>query len=57
MSRCQFYYFEPGILMREANAIADVTLLGPRGEELAAFYHTLSLKNPKQFDAVKRAAQ
>jgi predicted ATPase len=26
-------------------------------EELAAFYHTLSLKNPKQFDALKRAAQ
>jgi predicted ATPase len=57
MSRCQFYYFEPRILMREANAIADVTLLGPHGEELAAFYHTLSLKNPKQFDALKRAAQ
>ena len=57
MSRCRFYYFEPRALMREANAIADVTVLGPRGEELAAFYHTLSLRNPKQFDALKLAAQ
>jgi predicted ATPase len=57
MSRCQFYYFEPRILMRAANAIADVTQLGPRGEELAAFYHTLSIKAPKQFEALKLAAK
>jgi predicted ATPase len=57
MSRCRFYYFEPRALMREANAIADVTVLGPRGEELAAFYHTLSLRNPKQFKVLKRAAR
>jgi predicted ATPase len=57
MSRCRFYYFEPRILMREANAIADVTALGPRGEELAAFYHTLSLRNPKQFEALKLTAK
>ncbi|MCA1600470.1 MAG: AAA family ATPase, partial [Acidobacteria bacterium] len=31
MSRCRFYYFEPRELMREANAIADVSELGPRG--------------------------
>jgi predicted ATPase len=43
--------------MREANSIADVTVLGPRGEELAAYYHTLSLKSPKQFDALKLAAK
>lgn len=57
MSRCRFYYFEPRALMREANAIADVTALGPRGEELAAFYHTLALRNPKQFEALKLAAK
>jgi|SRR5208282_6013360 len=57
MSRCRFYYFEPRALMREANAIADVTVLGPRGEELAAFYHTLALRNPKQFEALKLAAK
>ena len=44
MSRCHFYYFEPRALMREANGIAEVNNLGPRGEDLAAFYHTLSLK-------------
>ncbi|MCL5096819.1 MAG: AAA family ATPase [Candidatus Omnitrophica bacterium] len=57
MSRCRFYYFEPRALMREANAIADVTVLGPRGEELAAFYHTLALRNPKQFESLKLAAK
>ncbi len=57
MARCRFYYFEPRVLMREANAIADVTALGPRGEELAAFYHTLSLRNPKQFEALKLTAR
>jgi predicted ATPase len=56
MSRCRFYYFEPRALMRAANAIADVTRLGPRGEELAAFYHTLSIRKPKQFEALKLAA-
>lgn len=57
MSRCRFYYFEPRALMRESNAIADVTVLGPRGEQLAAFYHTLFLRNPKQFEALKLAAK
>jgi predicted ATPase len=57
MSRCRFYYFEPRLLMREANAVADVTILGARGEDLAAFYHTLSLRNPKQFQALKLAAK
>ena len=57
MSRCHFYYFEPRVLMREANAIAEVNSLGPRGEDLAAFYHTLSVKNPEQFKALKLAAK
>lgn len=57
MSRCRFYYFEPRQLMREANAVADVTVLGSRGEDLAVFYHTLSVKNPKQFQAIKLAAK
>ena len=57
MSRCRFYYFEPRALMRESNALADVTVLGPRGEQLAAFYHTLFLRHPKQFEALKLAAK
>lgn len=56
MSRCRFYYFEPQVLMRAANGIANVQNIGPRGEELAAFYHTLALRNPAQFEALKLAA-
>lgn len=56
MSRCRFYYFEPRQLMREANAVADVTLLGSKGEDLAAFYHTMKVRNPSQFQAIKLAA-
>jgi predicted ATPase len=57
MSRCRFYYFEPRELMRAANAVADVTALGSRGEDLAAFFHTLKDRNPAQFDVIKLAAQ
>jgi len=57
MSRCHFYYFEPRELMRAGNAIADVGNVGPRGEELAAFYYTLSLRNKPQFQAIKLAAK
>lgn len=56
LSRCHFYYFEPRELMRQGNAIADVTSIGPRGEDLAAFYFTLSERNKPQFNAVKLAA-
>jgi predicted ATPase len=57
MSRCHFYYFEPRTLMRAGNGIAEVSNLGPQGEDLAAFYHTLSLKQPEQFKALKLAAR
>ncbi len=57
MARCHFYYFEPRELMREANAIAEVECLGSRGEQLAAFYHTLKQKSLPQFNALKLAAR
>ncbi len=56
LSRCHFYYFEPRELMRQGNAIADVTSIGPRGEDMAAFYYTLSERNKPQFNAIKLAA-
>jgi len=56
LSRCHFYYFEPRELMRQGNAIADVTSIGSRGEDMAAFYYTLSLNNKPQFKALKLAA-
>lgn len=56
LSRCHFYFLEPRELMRQGNAIAKVTNIGPRGEDLAAFYFTLKEINPLQFKAVKLAA-
>jgi predicted ATPase len=56
LSRCHFYFLEPRELMRQGNAIANVTNIGPRGEDLAAFYFTLSEMNPPQFKVVKLAA-
>jgi predicted ATPase len=57
MSHCHCYYFEPRALMRAGNSIAQVTHLGSRGEDLAAFYHTLAHQNPPQFQALKLAAK
>lgn len=56
LSRCHFYFLEPRELMRQGNAIAKVTNIGPRGEDLAAFYFTLNELNHNQFTAVKLAA-
>jgi len=56
LSRCHFYFLEPRELMRQGNAIAKVTNIGPRGEDLAAFYFTLKEMHPQQFKAVKLAA-
>jgi len=57
MSHCYCYYFEPKELMRTGNSMSQVTHLGSRGEDLAAFYHTLAHKNQSQFQALKLAAQ
>jgi predicted ATPase len=56
LSRCHFYFLEPREMMRQGNAIAKVTNIGPRGEDLAAFYFTLKEIQPLQFKAVKLAA-
>jgi predicted ATPase len=57
MSHCHCYYFEPRELMRTGNSIAQVTHLGSKGEDLAAFYHTLAHQNKPQFQALKLAAK
>jgi predicted ATPase len=56
LSRCHFYFLEPREMMRQGNAIAKVTNIGSRGEDLAAFYFTLREMHPQQFKAVKLAA-
>jgi predicted ATPase len=56
LSQCHFYFLEPRELMRQGNAVAKVTNIGPRGEDLASFYFTLKEIHPKQFEAIKLAA-
>ncbi len=43
------YYLEPRALMREDVPLADIDILGPRGENLAAFLNTLKNKHPKDY--------
>ena len=53
VSGWQFYYFEPR-RMREENPVKEVYRLMSDGGDLAAFYHTLKLTNPLQFDNIQR---
>lgn len=54
-SRWKFFYLEPKTLMREINPVKEVRTIGPRGENLAAFYNTLKASNKKQFDNISLA--
>ncbi len=54
LTRWRFYYFEPRV-MRSPSPIKEADHLGPFGEDLAAFYHTLRRKNERQFEATCRA--
>ncbi|MBC7227614.1 MAG: AAA family ATPase [Thermoflexales bacterium] len=54
LARWRFYYFEPRV-MRQPSPIKETDSLGPFGEDLAAFYHTLRTKNRQQFEAASRA--
>jgi predicted ATPase len=49
LSRWRFYYLEPRTLMREANPLREVAWIEPKGEQLAAFYNTLRVRNEKQY--------
>lgn len=53
--RCLFFYFEPRERMRTPTAVREVRHIGAMGEELASFLNTLRARDPKQFDAVKKA--
>lgn len=54
LSRWHFYYFDP-LTMRAETPLKEVQTLGPRGDDLAAFYSTLKAKNERQFEAINRA--
>ncbi len=54
LARWRFCYFEPRV-MRIPSPIKEAEYLGPFGEDLAAFYHTLRRKNERQFEVTCRA--
>lgn len=54
LARWRFYYFEPRV-MRLPSPIRVADSLGPFGEDLAAFYHTLWNRNERQFEATCKA--
>ncbi len=54
LSRWHFYYLEPKS-MRVESPLKEVETLGPFGGDLAAFYNTLRVNRPKQYEALNRA--
>lgn len=54
LSRWRFYYLDPET-MRAENPLKEAEILGSFGADLAAFYHTLKTRHPRQFEALKRA--
>ena len=55
LSNCHVYYLEPKTLMREEVPVAEVTSLGPRGENLAAFLNVLQHRDVKAYESFNLA--
>jgi predicted ATPase len=53
LSRWRFYYLEPRE-MRAEGALQELRSLAPSGAGLAAFFNTLKVESPKQFESVQR---
>lgn len=49
------YYLDPGAAMREAVPPREVSDIGVRGQHIAPFLYGLKAKEPKKFEAVRRA--
>ena len=49
----RFYYFDPSV-MRAESSLRDVHMLGYDGRDLAGYYHSLKIRNSKQFDNLVR---
>jgi predicted ATPase len=54
LSRWRFYYLEPKRLMRSSNPLQEVRSLDSTGANLAAFYNSLRVHNPEQFEVVNK---
>lgn len=49
LRRWRFYYFDPSV-MRLESPLREVDTLGYDGRDLAGYYHSLKVHNPKQFE-------
>ena len=49
LRRWRFYYFDPAV-MRGESPLMDVNTLWHDGWNLAGYYHSLKIRNPKQFE-------
>ncbi len=49
LSRWRFYYFDPAV-MRMESPLREVDTLGYDGRDLAGYYHSLRIRNPRQFE-------
>ncbi|HEY7348434.1 MAG TPA: AAA family ATPase [Ktedonobacterales bacterium] len=54
ISHWRFYDLEPKA-MREPAALRDVKALGPTGGDLTAFFNSMQIERPKQFEGIRRA--
>jgi predicted ATPase len=50
-----FLYFEPRERMRAPTPLQEVDRLGPMGEDLAGYLHTLKGRNARQFDGLEKS--
>lgn len=55
LSRWLFYYFEPREKMRAATPLRETRQIGPMGEDLASFLHTLKSSEARQFEGLQKA--
>lgn len=55
LANWRFYYLEPRDLMREEVPLAEVTSLGPRGENLAAFLNVLKHEHAPDYQSLNLA--
>ncbi|MCK4658049.1 MAG: AAA family ATPase [Phycisphaerae bacterium] len=54
LSGWRFYYLEPRVMRAESD-LKVISVPGHYGEDLAAFFHTLKSRAPKQFEATCKA--
>ncbi len=54
LRRWKFYYFDPSV-MRLESPLKEVDTLGYDGRDLAGYYYSLKIRNPRQFENLSRS--